>query len=707
MSPPTVSSLSVSVTHPNDQHPNNNYTYAYTTIGGATSVDVTVSARSLGSVTVGGTPTSEVVVSNTGTASASGETTLTFESTFSAVGSGWSCTSGACTHPGPIPADGTLPTLTFRSGQVPVVSPPTVSSLSVSVTHPNDQHPNNNYTYAYTTIGGATSVDVTVSARSLGSVTVGGTPTSEVVVSNTGTASASGETTLTFESTFSAVGSGWSCTSGACTHPGPIPANGTLPTLTFRSGQVPVVSPPTVSSLSVSVTHPNDQHPNNNYTYVYTTIGGTTTTPASNLIDARFAIPWTTPGGTAKLKIRHGGAGTGLTSYGVTITLPTGLAYVPGTTQGASEPAIAQQELSWVFPTVDEARVLIVDVDVSANVAAGHLTADVTFGAGTNVEQFQQAAVEVGLSTLRAVSPSLVGQGQVTLVVEGDFLPSEPARYLLRSGAASVAASSLGQADDSVQVLFDTSLMTPAAYDLVVAFPSGSQLTLRSAVEVTADETISLDVEIIGPDRVRLNSRGNFLVTVHNSGTSDLVNVPVIVEMPPSIDVVIDTMTPRQLALQVVADMELDNTITPAQAVTLRRELEAEAPQTLTASNGNQLVPYIVGRVPAGQSRVIEVPIVPRAEVTADFSAYATLDRTAVGSGTTGVDVTRRIILPFTSGQDRQVLLTPDDCAGIEEACLFTQDYMDRLDLATEFAAGQLSVGGKGSAGDATPGGFS
>ena len=65
------------------------------------------------------------------------------------------------------------------------------------------------------------------------------------------------------------------------------------------------MSPPTVSSLSVSVTHPNDQHPNNNYTYAYTTIGGTTTTavvqlsslPGEVAVGEPNVVPSECPGG--------------------------------------------------------------------------------------------------------------------------------------------------------------------------------------------------------------------------------------------------------------------------------------------------------------------------------------------------------------------------------------------------------------------------
>jgi len=311
-----TSRLTVTASMRNDSEANagNNDGHASVGVGGV-GVDLAVAMGGLAPIRTGEPVTFSARVSNAGTAASNGDVSVQLYAPFtdaSAAGAGWTCTTSlACVHPGPVPAGGTLPDITVTTA----VPPGYVYGVaaSASVTNDSDAHTGNNTTSIATAAGGVPT-DLTVRLGGGGALTAGNRTTFTAHVSNSGTAASAGEVTVLLYAPFpdaAATGAGWTCTTGlACTHPGPVPAGGSLPEISLAVS-VPADVQPSVTTLSAYVTNDSDANAGNNGTdtnapvanrsgggrLVVTVAASTNLTKAGALVDVTVTVA--NPGATA------------------------------------------------------------------------------------------------------------------------------------------------------------------------------------------------------------------------------------------------------------------------------------------------------------------------------------------------------------------------------------------------------------------------
>lgn len=223
--------------------------------------DLAIAKKLLGAA-VSGQPVKYLVsVTNVGTAAMPGPITVTDTlgtglTYVSATGTGWTCSASGqtvtCTHPGPVPAGGSLPAITVTAQSdgttEGVTNCATVKGAKDAVDVPLDQNGANDRFCVDTPLQQpAPKPDLTISKKPTGPVTAGQPVSYQIVVSNVGAAQAPGPILVTDTlgaglTYVSASGSGWTCTPSAgpvngpatvtCTHPGPVPAGGSLPPIT-------------------------------------------------------------------------------------------------------------------------------------------------------------------------------------------------------------------------------------------------------------------------------------------------------------------------------------------------------------------------------------------------------------------------------------------------------------------------------------------
>lgn len=226
--------------------------------------DLAIEKKVTSSPTAGGFVNYQIKVTNVGTSSMPGPITVTdtlgsglsFVST--GAGGGWSCTQSGgtitCTHPGPVPAGGSLPIITVMASVAPnaeiiencaTVAGPMKKAPggpAITLLVPIEGNLSNNKSCVKTDVKPGPKFDLMVNKEPVGQFSGGQNASYQIVVTNNGSAPASGPITvkdvlgsgLTY---VTASGSGWTCTNAGqtvtCTHPGPVPANGALPPLTL------------------------------------------------------------------------------------------------------------------------------------------------------------------------------------------------------------------------------------------------------------------------------------------------------------------------------------------------------------------------------------------------------------------------------------------------------------------------------------------
>ena len=160
-----------------------------------------------------------------------------------AVGDGWTCTaasySARCEHPGPLAAASSLPVIEVSG----VLSRPysTTVSASASLTAAADQRSDNDYVYINTLFAGDS--DLSIGLDGPTSVAYGDPIAITARVLNVLDKEAVGniKVTLSGEGLTAPIGTGngWTCTTPysavECTHPGPVPASGSLPDISIAA----------------------------------------------------------------------------------------------------------------------------------------------------------------------------------------------------------------------------------------------------------------------------------------------------------------------------------------------------------------------------------------------------------------------------------------------------------------------------------------
>ncbi|MGH2473954.1 MAG: PKD domain-containing protein, partial [Candidatus Limnocylindrales bacterium] len=231
--------------------------------------DLAVTLTSGAAWVVGRESSAVVTVTNVGAAAATGPVTATLSRGTAGTGDGWTCAvdglSLVCGHAGPVAAGTSLPALTITD--TPVLADEPVISLGATVDDPSDGTPENDTTSLALDVVVAVDLDVDIAATP--PFTVGQPASASVIVANLGAEAALGTVTLTVgqnQNGFPTVGGdGWTCLSlfglATCTHPGPVPAGGSLPPV-HTAFEVTIADYP-ATSLSSTVAHPDDVRPTN------------------------------------------------------------------------------------------------------------------------------------------------------------------------------------------------------------------------------------------------------------------------------------------------------------------------------------------------------------------------------------------------------------------------------------------------------------
>ncbi len=249
-----------------DQRSDNDWMSVSTRVAGESDLTIDVADTT---ATFGEQFSIEATVTNLLATEAVGPVNVTFVGYFyeapGATGTDWVCvldqlSRAVCTNPGPVPASGSLPPITFTA--TAGVTLDGSGDVYVDVRGATDANDLNDYANSIVTI--ESPVDLTIAVDDRGAtIPAGKTGEIDVIVSNVGTANATGTINVSGRSfgavSATGVGTGWTCTTNGdgvdCEHPGPLDGGASLPTLT-----VTVEAPTYDWSLSTTyrVSHPGD-----------------------------------------------------------------------------------------------------------------------------------------------------------------------------------------------------------------------------------------------------------------------------------------------------------------------------------------------------------------------------------------------------------------------------------------------------------------
>jgi uncharacterized repeat protein (TIGR01451 family) len=294
--------------------------------------DLTIMKTSAGLFEIGQTGRYDLAVTNRGpdAAAAPIEVLDTLPTGLSYVSAGpapWACAAVGqlvtCTYPDPLAAGQSLPTLelTVQIGQNVPTGSPLLNTATVSSSTP-DPVPGNN-TDTSTVNVGQPGADLSILKASVGDFNVGQPGRYDLAVANNGPDAAAGPIevidTLPRGLIYaSAAGSAWTCTAVGqdvtCTHPGPLAAGQSLPTLelTVEVGQAAAQLSPLRNTATVSSPTPDPVPDNNSSTdLVAVTEPDLQVSKRDGLVIDRNANGQVNPGDTIEYTIEITNAGNG------------------------------------------------------------------------------------------------------------------------------------------------------------------------------------------------------------------------------------------------------------------------------------------------------------------------------------------------------------------------------------------------------------
>ncbi len=322
-----------------DQRSDNDWTSVATDVAGESDLTIAVADTT---TTFGEAFSMEAIVNNVLATEAVGAVDVSFEGYFytapGAIGTDWDCGLGefgrvVCTHPGPVPASGSLPPITFTA--TAGVTFAGTGDVFVEVRGATDATNWNDYANSIVTIASPVDLTIDVDDRDA-TIPAGGTGEIDVVVTNVGTATATGPIRVdgrTFGATsLAGVGTGWTCGQNGggldCEHPGPLDAGSSLPTLIAT-----VEAPPYDTNISTTyeVNHPDDGRSGNNTAGVVT--------PVESQVDLTVAVDdgvaFFTAGQSGDYEVVVSNVGTSMSEGEITVDLdtrgPAGLDAASGT----------------------------------------------------------------------------------------------------------------------------------------------------------------------------------------------------------------------------------------------------------------------------------------------------------------------------------------------------------------------------------------
>lgn len=309
-------------------------------------VDVAIAkAATTATFTVGSNATYTLDVSNGSAFTTVGTITVTdvlpAGLTFvSASGAGWSCAHASgtvtCTHPGPIAAGGTLPTISLVVAVGSAAQPSVTNTATVTATGEVD--PTDNSSSVTTPVGSAPAIDLSIAKTHSGNFVVGSTHAFTLTVTNVGTQATTGPITVsdTLPGTLafnSATGTGWSCTNTTgrvtCTNPGPLAA-GASTAITLSVNVNPGAYPGVTNRAHVATA--GDGNPAND------SATDPVTVETIDLTIAKVAATPFTVGSNASYTLTVSNLSPTTSNRPITVvdTLPAGLTFVSATGTGWS-----------------------------------------------------------------------------------------------------------------------------------------------------------------------------------------------------------------------------------------------------------------------------------------------------------------------------------------------------------------------------------
>ena len=262
---------SFQVSNPGNDTSGSTSAWIMTPVVGAAPTDLVVNVADGGSpLLAGGQANYTATARNSGTAAYPNSVQLSYSVagvTLTPVGDGWTCdaTAETCSWPGPVSAGEVLPPISF-TGPVPSVQGGSQLEFSALINNQDDYDANNQAEIDTPVIRAPTDLVANVADGGV-PFTIGGKAFDTVTVRNVGSQPYSEPVEIQYVMYGGnpvASGSGWTCEGAdTCTWPGPVPADGTLPTLTVTSS-IPTDSPPYESIFVASVTNADDGFPQNN-----------------------------------------------------------------------------------------------------------------------------------------------------------------------------------------------------------------------------------------------------------------------------------------------------------------------------------------------------------------------------------------------------------------------------------------------------------
>jgi uncharacterized membrane protein len=690
----------------------NNAATATSGIGGIP-VDLTATLTGTTALRPGQHGSATIHVANTGSKPSTGRTTVQLSGPpgATASGTGWSCSSGlACTNESPVSAGETLPDLTMAFTPSPSEGPGLIN-LSASLANSSDADTKNNSTSLTSGIGGVP-VDLALSLVPTSTARAGSQATFRAQVTNSGTSASSGQVTVQLNAPFAgaaASGEGWTCTSTlACTNPGPVNPGGGLPDITLTV-PVPADEQPSQMSVNGTLTNSSDANTTNNTSNVTVPLTNPSVTASSS--SSYFAVqtlaPHVAPGDQEELQVQLNGDEPLVNQPAtVTITLPTGISYVPHSVapSGLGEPTISNggAQLTWnvMYPSQGTTTTFrfAVSIPTSAsagqNTITGHLVATALAS-----EQTDGATFEIAHPSLEGVTPKAIGQStQVTVSFSGALLrPSDT--FELVNGPSTLKATSATGEGAAVNATFDTSSATAGEYDAKVITASGQQLVLPTAIAIGGGNTPEVSVELNGPSRVRLNAVGNYYATVTNTGNVDLFNVPVILTTPTGVTTVPVEPNAKALLTEAVETMSgipaTEGGLSAEQEKEVKAAIQAETPAAIPDPSGEQQYAIaFIPQIPAGASVTTQFQVTPTSHVTGNVAATVPVDNQYLATTDQVSNVDQHITLPLM-GKTASSPASGDVCAEYDippEACATTRLYVHGLQSAQHLAQNYACV---------------
>lgn len=175
------------------------------------------------------------------------------------TGDGWACTDGEsgttyCTHEGPVPAGGTLPTVDVAFTAPPADTVAVATSASVHAVPGAVRGGGATASLSLPVIGSP--ADLTITAEGPEPQVGPDLGTALLVVRNRGVRAARGPVSVTATEGRLLGGDGWQC-GRRCVHPGPVPVDGALPPLRAEASN-PASTGFTSVGISATVSGPDD-----------------------------------------------------------------------------------------------------------------------------------------------------------------------------------------------------------------------------------------------------------------------------------------------------------------------------------------------------------------------------------------------------------------------------------------------------------------